>query len=309
MTAAATNKSSLFYGTGVALITPFKNGEIDFESYGKVIEHVIAGDVDYLVPLGSTGESATINEEEQRKALDYVIEKNNGRKAILAGNFGGKNTLELTRKIKKYNFDGIDGILSSSPEYSKPNQEGIFQHYMQLAENSSVPIVIYNVPGRTKSNIEWHTTVKLAEASKNFAGIKEASGDLIQATRIIKNRPDGFIVTSGDDEVALPMVAVGGEGVISVIANAFPKEFSGMINFALKEDYVSAREWNYKTYDLHKWLYIEGNPVGIKSAMQILGLSSNDVRLPLCQMAPANYYKLEEVMRKIKMNQNGRAEV
>jgi len=299
----------LFGGTGVALITPFKNGEMDFDSYGKVVEHVIAGGVDFLVPLGSTGESATLNEDEQRKALDFVIEKNNGRKPIVAGNFGGKNTRELTKKISTYNFQGIDGILSSSPEYSKPNQEGIFQHYMQLAESSAVPIIIYNVPSRTKSNIEWHTTVRLAEASKNFAGIKEASGDLIQATRIIKNRPEGFIVTSGDDEVALPMVAVGGEGVISVIANAFPAEFSGMINNALKEDYVSAREWNYKTYDLHKWLYIEGNPVGVKSAMQILGLSTNDVRLPLCQMAPENYSKLEEAMEKIKINQDGRTPV
>jgi len=300
-----TQGKPLFGGTGVALITPFKNGEIDFDAYGRVIEHVITGEVDFLVPLGSTGESATLNEEEQRKALDFVIEKNNGRKPIVAGNFGGKNTKELCKKIASYNFDGIDGILSSSPEYSKPNQEGIFQHYMQLADNSSVPIIIYNVPSRTRSNLEWHTTVRLAEASKTFAGIKEASGDLIQATRIIKNRPEGFIVTSGDDEVALPMVAVGGEGVISVIANAYPREFSGMINFALKEDYVAAREWNYKTYDLHKWLYIEGNPVGIKSAMQILGISTNDVRLPLCQMNASNYAKLEEAMSTIKKEQNG----
>ncbi len=299
----------LFGGTGVALITPFKDGVIDFDAYGRVIEHVIQGEVDFLVPLGSTGESATLNEDEQRRALDFVIEKNNGRKAIVAGNFGGKNTRELSKKIANYNFDGIDGILSSSPEYSKPNQEGIYQHYMQLAESSSVPIIIYNVPSRTKSNIEWHTTVRLAEASKTFAGIKEASGDLIQATRIIKNRPEGFIVTSGDDEVALPMVAVGGEGVISVIANAFPREFSGMINFALQEDYVSARNWNYKTYDLHKWLYIEGNPVGIKSALQILGISGNDVRLPLCQMSDANYKRLEEVMLSIRTKQNGTATI
>ncbi len=309
MQASETTARPLFYGTGVALITPFKNGEIDFDAYGKIIEHVISGGVDFLVPLGSTGESATINEDEQRRILDFVIEKTNSRKPILAGNFGGKNTKELAKKIENYNFEGIAGILSSSPEYSKPNQKGIFEHYMQLAESSSVPIVIYNVPSRTKSNIEWHTTVKLAESSKTFAGIKEASGDLIQATRIIKNRPEGFIVTSGDDEVALPMVAVGGEGVISVIANAFPREFSGMINYALKEDYVSAREWNYKTYDLHKWLYIEGNPVGIKSALQILGLSTNDVRLPLCQMAPANYYKLEEVMHTIKLNQDAGTQV
>lgn len=288
-----------FAGTGVALITPFKNGEIDFESYANIIEHVIEGGVDFLVPLGSTGESATVNELEQRKILDFVVEKNNGRKPILAGNFGGKNTSEMCKKIKNYDFSGIDGILSSSPEYSKPNQEGIFRHYMELGAASPVPIIIYNVPGRTKSNISWDTTIRLAHESKIFAGIKEASGDLIQATRIIKNRPEGFIVSSGDDEIALPMVAVGGEGVISVIANAFPKEFSSMINLALKEDYVAAREWNYKTYDLHKWLYVEGNPVGIKSAMQILALSTNEVRLPLCQMHADNYKKLEEAMDKI----------
>jgi 4-hydroxy-tetrahydrodipicolinate synthase len=288
-----------FEGTGVALVTPFRNNEIDFPALEKLIEHVIKGQVEFLVPLGSTGESATLNEEEQRTVLDFVIEKNKGRKAILAGNFGGKNTQELCKKIKSYNFDGIDGILSSSPEYSKPNQEGIYRHYMALADASPVPIMIYNVPGRTKSNIEWSTTIRLAEASTNFIGIKEASGDLIQATRIIKNRPKGFIVTSGDDEVALPMIACGGEGVISVIANAFPLEFSTMIRLAREENFVQARLWNYKTYDLHKWLYIEGNPVGIKSALEQLDICTNEVRLPLCNMNEENYNKLAGLVQKM----------
>jgi len=180
-----------FKGTGVALITPFhENRDIDFDAYARVIEHVIAGGVDYLVPLGSTGETATLNEDEARSILDFVIEKNNGRKPIVAGNFGGNNTNELVKKIRTYNFDGIDAILSSSPAYVKPSQEGIYAHYMALEEVSTVPIILYNVPGRTRSNMEWSTTIRLATASKKFIGIKEATGDMIQATRIIKNKPD-----------------------------------------------------------------------------------------------------------------------
>lgn len=287
----------MFIGTGVALITPFRNGEIDFESYECIIEHVIAGGVDYLVPLGSTGETATLNEIESREILDFVISINKGRKPIVAGNFGGNNTLELSSKIKGYKFEGIDAILSSSPAYVKPSQEGIYHHYMELEKVSPVPIIIYNVPSRTRSNIEWSTTVRLAEHSNKFIGIKEASGDLIQATRIIKNKPDAFFVTSGDDEVALPMVAAGGQGVISVIANIFPEQFSSMIQAALDQDYHEARRINFKTYDLHKWLYIEGNPVGVKAGAKILGLChTNEVRLPLHPMSSANYIKLSAAL-------------
>lgn len=291
-----------FVGTGVAMVTPFKNGEIDLDAYGKLIEHVIEGGVDYLVPLGSTGETATLNEEEARKILDFVIEKNAGRKPIVAGNFGDNNTKELVKKIKRYNFDGIDAILSSSPAYVKPSQEGIFHHYASIADVSPIPIILYNVPGRTKSNMEWYTTVRLANHSKKFIGIKEASGDLIQTTRIIKNKPEGFFVTSGDDEVALPMIACGGQGVISVMANAFPGEFSGMIKAALSDNYKIARSLNLKLYDLHKWLYIEGNPVGIKSATKLLGIGTNDVRLPLHPMSEENFAKLKEIVNFIRSN-------
>lgn len=289
-----TNK---FRGTGVALITPFhENKEVDFEAYARVIEYVIEGGVDYLVPLGSTGETATLNESEARQILDFVIEKSAGRKPIVAGNFGGNNTSELVKKIKHYNFEGIDAILSSSPSYVKPSQEGIYAHYMEMEAVSEVPIILYNVPGRTKSNMEWHTTVRLAEASKTFIGIKEATGDLIQATRIIKNKPDHFFVTSGDDEVALPMVSAGGDGVISVIANAYPKDFSQMIQSALNQDYVAARKLNFRIYDLHHWLYVEGNPVGVKSAMHVLGKCGNQVRLPLHKMSESNYEALKKCM-------------
>ncbi|MFN8339862.1 MAG: dihydrodipicolinate synthase family protein, partial [Saprospiraceae bacterium] len=167
------------------------------------------------------------------------------------------------------------------------------------------PIILYNVPGRTRSNMEWETTVRLAEHSRTFIGIKEASGDLIQTTRIIKNKPEHFIVTSGDDEVALPMTAAGGDGVISVMANALPKAFSQMINFALDQDYYAARELNFKTYDLHKWLYVEGNPVGIKSAMEILGFCTNEVRLPLAPLSAGNYAKLKDELESIKKNLKG----
>jgi len=293
---------SQFVGTGVAMVTPFMNNEVDYPTIEKIIEHLIEGGIEYIVALGSTGETATLNEEESRKVLDTVISVVNKRIPIVAGNFGGNNTLELCKKIKGYNFKGIDAILSSSPAYVKPSQEGIYRHYMEMEKASSVPIILYNVPGRTKSNMEWDTTIRLAEASKKFIGIKEATGDLIQATRIIKNRPENFFVTSGDDEVALPMIACGGEGVISVIGNAFPKEFSGMIRAALKDDYTEARRLNLQTYDLHKWLYIEGNPVGIKSAMKILGFGTNDVRLPLHNMSKENYIELEKMMRIILKN-------
>ena len=293
-------KDQRFIGTGVAIITPFKDNEVDYPALANIIDHVINGGVNYIVALGSTGETATLNEAEARDILDFCIKHINNRVPLVAGNFGGNDTKELVKKIKDYNFDGVSAILSSSPAYIKPSQEGIYRHYMALAEVSPVPIIIYNVPGRTRSNIEWETTVRLAEASKNFVGIKEASGDLIQTTRIIKNKPDHFIVTSGDDEVALAMTAVGGDGVISVMANALPKAFSQMINFALDQDYYAARSLNFKTYDLHKWLYVEGNPVGIKSAMEVLGFCTNDVRLPLSPLSAPNYAKLKEELLRIK---------
>lgn len=288
-----------FVGTGVAIVTPFFNNEIDFTALGKIIDHVIEGGVKYIVALGSTGETATLNEYEARQILDFCIEKVNKRVSLVAGNFGWNDTKELVKKIKTYNFDGIDAILSSSPAYIKPSQEGIYLHYAAVADVCPVPIILYNVPGRTRSNMEWETTIRLAEYSNNIIGIKEASGDLIQATRIIKNKPKTFFVTSGDDEVALPMIAAGGNGVISVIANAYPKLFSEMITAALNMDYKTARQLNFKTYDLHKWLYIEGNPVGIKSAMSILGFCTNEVRLPLAPLSTKNYDLLKDEMAKV----------
>lgn len=292
-------KHKQYIGTGVALITPFRNGKVDYNVLERIINYVIDGGVDYLVMLGSTGETATLNEAEAREILSFSIEVNKGRKPLVAGNFAGNNTLDLVRLIESYDFNGIDAILSSSPGYVKPSQEGIYRHYMAMEKASAVPIIIYNVPGRTMSNMDWTTTVRLAEASPKFIGIKEATGDLIQTTRILKNKPEDFFVTSGDDEVALPMISVGGHGGISVIANALPQQFSGMIKSALNADYAKARELNYLIYDLHKWLYIEGNPVGIKTAMEILGYGTNEVRLPLSPISSENYRFLERTLRKI----------
>ena len=292
-------KHTKYVGTGVALVTPFKNGKVDFEGLEKILNHVVDGGVEYLVMLGSTGETATLDANEAREILDAAIAFNKGRVPIVAGNFAGNNTLYVARRIKEFDFTGIDAILSSSPAYVKPSQEGIYRHYMALEEVSPVPIIIYNVPGRTGSNLTWNTTVRLAEASGKFIGIKESTGDLIQSTRIAKNKPEDFFLTSGDDEVALPMISVGGHGGISVISNALPGKFSNLIRSALSGDYLKARKINEEIYDLHKWLYIEGNPVGIKSAMEILGFCSNEVRLPLHPMSRENYRELERVLKSI----------
>lgn len=292
-------KHTEYIGTGVALITPFKNGKVDFPAIEKLIDHVISGGIEYIVMLGSTGETATLNHEEAREILNVAIKHVNKRIPIVAGNFAGNNTLQVAQQIKEFDFEGISAILSSSPAYVKPSQEGIYRHYMSLEEVCPVPIIIYNVPGRTGSNLTWNTTVRLAEASPKFIGIKEATGDLIQTTRIIKNKPADFFVTSGDDEVTLPMMSVGGHGGISVIGNALPEEFSNLVRAGLSGDFAKAKSLNEKIYDLHKWLYIEGNPVGIKTAMEILGFCTNEVRLPLHPISRENYKHLEKTLRAI----------
>lgn len=293
-------KDQRFIGTGVAIITPFKNNEIDYTAFGNIIDYVIHGGVNYIVVLGSTGEAATVTDKEEREVLNFCIRHTNNRVPLVAGNFGSNNTQALIEKLTTYNFEGISAVLSSSPSYVKPTQEGIFQHYKALADVSPIPIILYNVPGRTHSNMSWETTVRLAEYSRIFVGIKEASADIIQAINIIKHKPEHFIVTSGDDYIALPMTTVGGDGVISVIANVLPKAFSQMINFALDQDLFAANQLNMKTYDLHKWLYVEGNPVGIKAAMEIIGYCTKDVRLPLSPMTSNNYDQLSQELASLK---------
>ncbi len=288
-------------GTGVALVTPLKDGKVDYPALEVLINHVIEGGVNYLVSLGTTGESVTLSREECRAVLDFTIKINNGRLPLVAGHFGDNRTDYLVERIKQFDFTGIDAVLSSSPAYSKPSQEGIFQHYMKIAEVCPKPIIIYNVPGRTASNISAETTVRLANSNSKFIAVKEASGDIIQGTKIIKNAPKGFGVLSGDDPTAFSLIASGGHGIISVIANAFPKPFSGMVKALQNQEYDTARALNLQLLDIHHWLYVDGNPCGIKAALEILGICSKEVRLPLVPIQERNFRNLKVEIEKAKL--------
>lgn len=286
-------------GTGVALVTPFKKGKIDWDALERVIEHVISGGVEFLVALGTTGESSTLSDLEHRKVLDFIIKINRGRLPLAAGVFGGNNTAAMVEKIKKFNFDGIDVLLSSNPAYNKPGQEGIFQHYMALSEVSPHPIIIYNVPSRTSSNMTAETTLRLAHASEKFIAVKEASDDLMQIMKIIRDKPSHFLVLSGDDFLTLPIIASGGDGVISVIANTVPRPFTNMVRAALCHDMVTAQRLNIQLLDLYRLLFIEGNPVGIKAALDCQKICSNEVRLPLVSMTPSGAAQIHYALEKI----------
>ena len=289
-----------FRGTGVALITPFKSeGIIDWESLERIIDHVVAGGVNYLVSLGTTGEAITLTSKECQQVFDFTVEKIKGRVPAVAGWFGANSTAHLLERLKNVDLRRADAVLSSSPAYNKPSQEGIYCHYVEAAKVSPVPIILYNVPSRTSSNVTPETICRLAEASDKFVGVKEASGNLNQAQYILKHRPsEDFLVISGDDQITLGMIASGGDGVISVIANSHPKEFSGMVSSALKNHYAIARHYNDMLHDVHPYLYVEGNPVGIKAAMNILGLCENELRLPLVPQSKGNYDKLKAEMEK-----------
>ena len=287
-------------GTGVALITPFNQDKsVDFKGLEKLINHCIEGGVNYLVTMGTTGESVTLTKKEKQEVIQFTIKICNARVPVIIG-IGGNNTQELIEEIESQDFTGISAILASSPAYNKPSQEGIFQHYMALEKVSPLPIIIYNVPGRTASNITAETTLRLAWASTKFAAVKEASGDLSQATKILKDRPDHFIVLSGDDPLALALMGIDGDGVISVIANIYPREFSQIISYALQGDWEKAQYLNLALFDMHKWLYIEGNPVGVKSAAQALGICQKYVRLPLVELSEVNNQKMIEEMKKLR---------
>jgi 4-hydroxy-tetrahydrodipicolinate synthase len=270
-----------FRGTGTAVVTPFKRGKIDFESFERVIEHILAGGMEYLVFLGSTGEASTLSDKEHRQVLDFAIKTVRGRVPVVAGVFGGNNTAAMVDKIKKYNFDGIDALLSANPSYNKPSQEGLFQHYLAMAQQTPRPIIIYNVPSRTSSNITAETTLRLAHASDNFLAVKEASDDMMQIMKIIKGRPEHFLVLSGDDFLGLPLIAAGGDGVISVLGNTLPRQFSDMVRAALRNDFATARTINNQLVDIYKLMFTEGNPAGVKAALEIQGLLKNELRLPL----------------------------
>ncbi len=286
-------------GTGVALVTPFyEDMSIDFESLGKLIEHVIEGGVDYVVTMGTTGESATLDRDEKVAVMDFTVSSVKGRVPVVAG-FGGNNTRAIIRSIHNYSFKGIDAILSVSPYYNKPNQEGIYRHYKAISENCELPIILYNVPGRTSSNISAETTLRLAEDFENIIAIKEASGDLEQCMRIVSRKPDDFLVISGEDALTLPMIAMGMDGVISVIANAEPRIYSGMVKLALEGQFESAREFHYRAMKLIPLLFKEGNPAGVKAALAAKGIMKNVLRLPLVPASEALQKEIEEVLKSI----------
>lgn len=270
-----------FIGTGVALITPFKKDlSVDVEALKNIVKYNIDGGVEYLVVLGTTAETATLTKEEQALVKQTIIDANNGKLPLVLG-VGGNNTTEVVSQLNADNLKGFDAILSVSPYYNKPTQEGIYQHFKMIAENSPLPIIIYNVPGRTASNMLPSTVVRLATDFKNIIGIKEAAGDMVQAMELIRNTPNDFLVISGDDIITLPMVLAGGAGVISVIGEAFPKEFSEMVRLGLKRDVDAAYKIHYKLTDAINMIFEQGNPGGVKEVFKHLSLCENHVRLPL----------------------------
>lgn len=281
-----------FTGLGVAMVTPFSEGrKVDYAGLKKLTEHLIRGGADYLVVQGTTGESVTLTEEEKRRVLDYILEVNDKRKPVVLG-MGGNNTSALCEQIKSFDTAGLSGFLSVSPYYNKPIQEGIYQHYRAVSEASSLPVILYNVPGRTGSNMKAETTLRLAEECANIVGVKEASGDLSQIEEIIQHRPDKFYVISGDDALTLPSLALGADGVISVIGNAFPKEFGTMVHQMLFGSVLNARDIHYRLRNLIDLLFVDGNPGGIKEVLHHLGICGNHMRLPLVPVSSTTREKL-----------------
>jgi 4-hydroxy-tetrahydrodipicolinate synthase len=289
--------NSKLSGTGVALVTPMKeDGSIDYEGLRNLLSYT-SGFVNYFVVNGTTAESATTSQQEKEEILAFVIRENKKKLPIVYG-MGGNNTAELIQKIKVTNFKGVDALLSVSPYYNKPSQEGIFQHYKALAAASPVPVILYNVPGRTGCNVSAQTTVRLS-AEKNIIGIKEASGDLIQALHILKYARKDFLLISGDDLLTVPMISIGAKGVISVIANAYPEKFAGMVNQALSGDFVKASESLKSFSDINPLLYEESNPVGIKEALEIRKICKNNVRLPLVKASEGLKQRIEKIDKEI----------
>ena len=276
-----------FRGLGVAMVTPFTtSGTVDYPALEKLVEHLIAGKTDYLVVQGTTAETATLSNKEKKETLDFIIKTNNKRLPVVLG-MGGNNTQELVELAKTTDLTGVDGLLSVSPYYNKPTQEGIYQHFKALAEATDLPIILYNVPGRTGSNMLAQTTLRLAKEFKHIVAVKEASGDLDQLGDIIKNKPEGFTVLSGDDGLSLPSLVIGAEGIISVVGNALPAKFSKLIHLSLEENYKAARVLFYELNELIPLLFKEGNPAGVKALLKHIGVCENNVRLPLVKATEA----------------------
>lgn len=267
-------------GMGVAIVTPFQqDGKVDFPALQRLVEHMVAGGVDFLVVLGTTGETPTLSEEEQRRVLDFVLEVNGGRLPVVVG-ITGNNTVQLCAKLREWDWTGLSACLVAAPAYNKPSQQGLLAHYEQVADSAGCPVILYNVPGRTGCNLTAATTLTLSK-HENICGIKEASGDMVQIGEILQGRPDGFMVWSGDDALAMPTVAMGADGVISVLGNALPRKMADMIHQVAFGQVHEARATHMTLLPLIDLLFQEGNPVGIKLVLNHLGLCQKNVRLPL----------------------------
>lgn len=280
-------------------MTPFHaDGSVDFSGLEAVVNHIIGGGVEYLVILGTTGESATLNKQEKKDIWSKTVEFTKGRIPLVAG-IGGNNTYEVLQSMEEFDTTGYDAILSVSPYYNKPSQEGIYQHYKAIAQNAPLPVILYNVPGRTGSTVSADTTVRLAHDFKNIIATKEASGNFDIFNQIMRDKPEDFLFISGDDPVTLPMVAMGAAGVISVIGNAVPKVFSDMVRLCLKGDFAAARPLNYSLIEFTRLMFAEGNPAGVKYALKALGICSDSVRLPLMSASPELAAKISAELKKI----------
>ncbi len=283
-------------GTGVAIVTPFhSNGEIDFGSLKKLLNNIINNGSDFIVGLGTTSEAVTLTSKEKKEVMKYLIEVVDNRVPIIMG-VGGNNTMAIVDEIKSIDFEGVSGILSVAPYYNKPNQRGLYEHFKAISDSCPVPIILYNVPGRTSSNISAETTLKLANDFENIVAIKEASGDLGQVMEIIKKKPQGFTVLSGDDALTYPMIMLGAEGVISVVANAFPLEFSNMVNYARNSEIENAKKIHYSLLEIIDLLFADGNPAGVKAALELKEVMGNNLRLPLVPITHELYLKLSSAI-------------
>jgi 4-hydroxy-tetrahydrodipicolinate synthase len=274
---------------------------VDYDGLKNLINYLIDGGVEYIVSLGTTGESATLSAEEKKKVLAFTAEAVKGRVNLVAG-IAGNNTAEVVAQIKAFDVPGYDAILSASPQYNKPTQEGIYQHYKAIAENSKLPILLYNVPSRTGSNISAATTVRLAQAFKNIVGIKEASGNFEQINQIMRDKPQGFLMISGDDPVSFPMIALGAVGVISVVGNALPRQTSDMIRKCLNYDFKGAQQGHYDLLNITRLCFVDGSPAGVKTALQQLGICGDTVRLPLVQVSEGVRNEIIEEIQKFNKN-------
>jgi 4-hydroxy-tetrahydrodipicolinate synthase len=288
-------------GMGVALITPFKqDNSIDFDALGRLIEYQIKSGTDYLVACGTTAETATLTEDEKGEVIRFIVRVNAGRIPVVLG-IGGNNTQAVVDQVLSQDFSGIDAILSVTPYYNKPSQEGLYRHFKAIATASHVPLILYNVPGRTGVNMTAETTLRLANDFKNIVAIKEASGIFPQIDDIIKNKPENFIVISGDDGITFPLITLGAVGVISVIGNAFPYEFSRMVRLALNGQYDAAREIHHRFTELISLLFVDGNPAGVKSILSVMGMIENQLRLPLVPTTITTFERIRGVLNQLNV--------